>query len=177
MSQLIAAALALPWIATPLVTILRARHSRSLDDESPDAPIDAPFVSLVIPARNEAFHIERCVRSALASSYPRLEVIAVDDHSTDATGEILARIAGGDARLRVVVPPPLPPGWFGKQWACTAGFGTARGTVIAFLDADTAQAPDLVTRTVNAMRSRGADLVTVAGTQELGSFWEKLVQP
>lgn len=177
MSVGIALLVAAPWIVTPIVTIVRARHSRSLDDASDVAPMDGPFVSIVIPARNEEHNIVRCVRSALASTYPRLEVIAVDDHSTDATGALLKEIAAEDARLRVVSPPPLPGGWFGKQWACAAGARAARGDVIAFFDADTWQEPDLVTRCINAMRSREADFLSVVGTQSLGSFWERLVQP
>jgi chlorobactene glucosyltransferase len=176
-TTLLALVFASPWVALPLATIMRARHSRSLDDESSAAPVDAPSVSIVIPARNEAFHIERCVRSALAADYPRLEVVAVDDHSTDGTGAILARLAAEDSRLRVVSPAPLPPDWFGKQWACTTGANATTGDVIAFFDADTVQTPDLIPRAVNAMRSRTADLLTVAGTQELGSFWERVIQP
>ena len=177
MSRLVPLLLAVPWVLGPVVTIVRARFSRSLDDEPAEPPHDAPLVSLVIPARNEAHNIRRCVESALASRYPRLEVIVVDDHSTDATGAIAAELAARDARLRVITPPALPSDWFGKQWACTAGAAAADGDLLGFMDADTSQAPDLVTRVVNAMRSRGADLVTVAGMQELGSFWERLIQP
>jgi chlorobactene glucosyltransferase len=169
--------LAVPWIATPLITVLRMRHSRSLDDESADVGAGAPLVSLVIPARNEARSIARCVESLLASSYPQLEVIVVDDHSTDDTGAIVHDIAARDARLRVVTPPPLPDDWFGKQWACATGAALTRGDLMAFLDADTWAAPDLVPRIVNAMRSRGSDLLTVAGDQEMGSFWERIIQP
>jgi uncharacterized membrane protein YbaN (DUF454 family) len=86
-------------------------------------------------------------------------------------------MAARDARLRVITPPPLPDGWFGKQWACAAGATEARGEMLGFMDADTRQAPDLVTRTVNAITSRGADLLSVAGTQELGGFWERMIQP
>ena len=169
--------LAAPWVLGPIAAIARASRSRSLDDERAEPPHDAPLVSIVIPARNEARNIAPCVESALASSYPRLEVIVVDDHSTDETGAIAASIAARDPRLRVIVPPPLPNDWFGKQWACATGAAKTRGTVIGFLDADTRQAPDLVTRVVNAMATRNADLISVAGTQEMGSFWERLVQP
>ena len=168
---------AAPWVLTPLVTLFRIRQSRTLAEYSATPPVDAPLVSLVIPARNEARNIARCVRSALAADYPRLEVIAVNDHSTDDTGRILASIAAEDARLQVVVPAPLPAGWFGKQWACTAGFRASAGSIVGFLDADTQQAPDLVPRIVSAMIARDADLLTVGGDQELGSFWEKLLQP
>lgn len=169
--------LALPWVVLPIATLVRARNSRSLDEEAVEAPPDAPTVSIVIPARNEEHNIERCVRSALASQYPRLEVVVVEDHSTDGTAAILTRIAAEDARLRIVTPDPLPSDWFGKQWACTAGANATTGDVIAFFDADTCQTPDLVPRAVNAMLGRDAELLTVAGDQELGSFWERLIQP
>jgi chlorobactene glucosyltransferase len=169
--------LAAPWAVVPVVTVLRARRSRSLDEESTDVGADAPVVSVVIPARNEAHNIRRCVESALASAYPSLEVIVVDDHSTDDTGAIARELAARDVRLRVVTPPDLPPDWFGKQWACATGAAAARGSVLGFFDADTWQAPDLVPRVVSAMRSRASDLLTVAGDQELGSFWERVLQP
>lgn len=169
--------LAAPFIFAPLFTVFRARRSRSLDEERDDAGADAPLVSLVIPARNEAHNIGRCVSSAATSSYPNLEIIVVDDHSTDDTANIVQAIAEHDARVRIVVPEPLPAGWFGKQWACTAGARAARGEILGFMDADTWQSPDLVTRIVNAMSGRGSDMVTVAGTQEMGSFWERLLQP
>lgn len=176
-SELLAGlALSLPWIVAPLVTAWRAADSRSLDEESADPPADAPLVSVIIPARDEEANIERCLRSVLATSWPRLEVIVVDDHSRDATAAIAARIAGADSRARVVTAPDLPPGWFGKPWACQAGAHAARGDILCFVDADTTHAPDLLTRTVNAMRSRGAGMVTVAGTQEMGSFWETVLQ-
>ena len=169
--------LAAPWVLGPIVTVVRARLSRSLDDEPADPPPDAPLVSLVIPARNESRNIRRCAESALASRYPRLEVIVVDDHSTDDTAEIAEQLAASDSRLRVITPPALPDGWFGKQWACATGAAAARGELLGFMDADTWQAPDLVTRVVSAMRARGSDLLSVAGMQELGSFWERMIQP
>jgi hypothetical protein len=175
--HLVPVLLALPWVLFPVVVLLRGRRSRTLDEESATAPPDAPLVSLVIPARNEAHNIARCVESALAADYPALEVIVVDDHSTDGTGEIVLGVAARDRRLRVVTPPPLPDGWFGKQWACATGARASHGEIIGFLDADTWQASDLVPRVVNAMRGRGSDMLTVAGNQELGSFWERILQP
>ncbi|HEX6058466.1 MAG TPA: glycosyltransferase family 2 protein, partial [Gemmatimonadaceae bacterium] len=175
--SLLAVLLALPWILVPLHVAWRMRQSRSLDEEPTAVPADAPLVSVVVPARDEAATIERCVRSALAAEWPRLEVLVVDDHSTDDTGAIARRIAAEDPRLRVVVPPPLPAGWFGKPWACQAGFDASRGALVLFVDADTRQAPDLVPRAVQAMRARGAGLLSVDADQELGTFWEKVVQP
>lgn len=174
---LAATALALPWIVVPLVTAWRASRSRSLDDELAEAPPGAPLVSVVIPARDEARNIERCLRSVLVASWPRLEVIVVDDHSADGTGEIARRMGVRDPRVRVITNPELPPGWFGKPWACHNGAAAAGGGILCFIDADTVHAPDLIPRAVNAMRSRGAAMVTVAGAQELGSFWEIVLQP
>jgi len=167
----------LPWILPQVVTYFRLRNSRTLDDESADAPANAPLVSIIIPARNEAHNIGRCVTSILATSYPRIELFVVDDGSTDGTGDAALLAARGDPRARVVVNRPLPEGWFGKQWACTTGAEAASGEILLFTDADTHHAPDLVTRSVNAINRTRADMFSVAGRQELGGFWERLIQP
>jgi chlorobactene glucosyltransferase len=166
----------LPWVLPPTVAILRALHSRHLGEFPPDV-VDPPLVSVVIPARNEANNIARCVRSVLASRYPRLDIIVVDDHSTDGTGDIARGAAAGDSRIRIIDNPDLPAGWFGKQWACANGEQVARGDIVVFTDADTEHAPTLIGRVVNAMRARGVDLVTLAGDQEMHTFWERIIQP
>jgi chlorobactene glucosyltransferase len=167
----------LPWTVPPVVALWRATRSRSLAEVAADAPADAPLVSVVIPARNERRNIERCARSVLGSAYPSLEVIVVDDHSADGTGEIARAIAAEDPRLRVIDAPALPDGWFGKQWACASGARVANGELLLFTDADTQHAPDLMPRAVNALRARDVDLLTVAGHQEMRSFWERIIQP
>ena len=134
------------WLVAPLVVAWRMRGSRSLDDEPLDVSADASLVSVIVPARDEARNIERCVRSVLGARYPALEVIVVDDHSADGTGDIARRVAAGDPRLRVVDNPPLPAGWMGKQWACATGAAHARGALLGFADADTTHAPDLLPR-------------------------------
>ena len=168
---------ALPWVILPGVILWRLSRSTHLNAESADAGKDAPFVSVICPARNEARHIEGFVRAALGSTYPRFELIVVDDHSTDGTGAMARAAAGEDSRLKVIAAPPLPKGWFGKQGACHAGVQYARGDVLLFTDADTRHGPELLVRSVNAMRRRGSDLLSVAGRQELGSFWERVIQP
>jgi chlorobactene glucosyltransferase len=177
MHYFIATILSLPWIVPLLVTYFRLRHSRSLDDES-DIPLEnPPLVSVIVPARNEAHNIARCVRSILSTTYPNLELIVVDDSSTDQTAAIAREATAGDQRTRVVTSPPLPDGWFGKQWACATGAKLAHGSVLQFTDADTVHSADLVTRSTNAMREARAQLFSVAGRQELGGFWEKVIQP
>ncbi len=166
-----------PWIIPPLVTYIRLRHSRSLDEESDSIPSDPPLVTVIVPARNEAHNIARCVTSVLTTSYPQLELVVVDDSSSDATADVARQAAASDRRMRIVRAAPLPDGWFGKQWACAIGAKVAHGEILQFTDADTVHAPDLVTRSINAMRRTAADMFSVAGRQELGGFWEKLVQP
>lgn len=176
--QILPAALwSLPWVVPPIITYFRLRNSRSLDDERDAPPRDAPLVTVIVPARNEARNIERCVTSILATTYPNLELIVVDDSSTDGTADIARKAVDGDARARVVRNAPLADGWFGKQWACAMGARLATGTVLQFTDADTVHSPDLVTRSINAMVRTDADLFSVTGRQELGGFWEKVIQP
>ncbi len=165
------------WLAAPLYVWWRARDRTTLDDYPAAAPPDAPRVSVIVPARDEARNVARCVRSVLDTTYPHVELLVVDDHSTDGTAELARAAAAGDPRLRVLDNPPLPPGWMGKQWACATGAGAATGDILCFADADTTHAPDLLPRAVAALRARGAALLSVAGHQELGTFWEKVVQP
>jgi chlorobactene glucosyltransferase len=168
---------AAPWLAAMLYVLWRVRQSRSLDEYSAIAPPEAPPLTVIIPARNEAANIARCVASLVRSEYPALEIIVVDDHSADDTSRVAVDAGAGDARLRVVHAPDLPPGWLGKQWACAHGVSLAHGRVLCFTDADTVHAPDLHARSVRALLDRRADVLSVAGMQELGTFWERLVQP
>ena len=84
-----------------------------LDTVAPINAAELPFVSVIIPALNEEQHIEQALSSVLALTYPRLEIIALDDRSTDATPASLERIAAQHPKLRVVRIQELPPGWRG----------------------------------------------------------------
>jgi chlorobactene glucosyltransferase len=168
---------ALPWVAAPLVLAWRMRGAPSLDREPADVPPDAPLVSVIVPARNEARNIARCMQSVLDSRYPHFELIVVDDRSEDGTGIIAREIAERDARARVLLARALPEGWFGKQWACAEGASVARGSILCFTDADTTHGPDLLTRAVRLLRAHALDLLSVAGRQVVHTFWERVVQP
>jgi chlorobactene glucosyltransferase len=174
-----AALAAAPWVTTPLVLAARLRSTPRLDDIDAAATIAAPTprVSIVLPARNEAVHIAACIRSIRASTWPDLELVVVDDHSTDGTGALAREAAAGDPRVKIVNAPDLPAGWFGKQWACQSGAANATGSLLLFTDADTRHAPDLVGRMVRMRERRGAELLSVAGHQEMGTVWERAVQP
>jgi glycosyltransferase involved in cell wall biosynthesis len=121
----------------------------------------APLVSLVVPARNEERNVEAAARSLLAQAYPSLEIIAVEDRSTDRTGAILDALAIGDPRLRVVHIRELPGGWLGKNHALSMGAAAARGDWLLFADADIIMAPDTVSRAVAYAERRGVDHLTI----------------
>lgn len=176
-TPLLVALAALPWVLLPLAVLWQLRGSRTLDEYPAEPPSDAPLVSVVIPARNEGRNIDACLRSVLGSTWPAFEVIVVDDHSADGTGDLARRAAAADPRVLVIENPDLPAGWFGKQWACHNGARAARGAFLLFTDADTRHGPELLARSMNAMRVRGADLFSVGGAQVMETFWERLVQP
>lgn len=142
-----------------------------------DAPKLTPLVSVVVPARNEATCIERCVRSLLTQNYPNLEVIVVDDASTDATPDILERLAGEFPRLTVVAGRPLPPGWTGKNNAVYSGVQHAQGDWLLFVDADVTIHAGTISAAYTTATERGVKMVTLWARQELVTFWERVVQP
>src|SRR5947207_3675735 len=109
-----------------------------------------PLVSVIIPARNEARNIERCVRSVLGTRYSPIEVIVVDDRSTDGTAEIVEPATGN--RLRLVRGAELPAGGFGKQWAIVQGYRVARGGLLLFADADTSHEPERLPRAARGLQ-------------------------
>ena len=143
--------------------------------QSPPAGLHFAAVSILIPARNEETGIAACVESALASSNPNLEVIVLDDHSTDATAAIVRQIAKRDGRLRLEQAPPLPLGWSGKQHACHVLSGLAAHPVLVFVDADVRLAPDAATRLAAALAE--ADLVSCVPRQIMSSIAELLLIP
>src|SRR5690349_5526175 len=125
---------AIPFAYALFLLLLIYRYATRrprLSDYAPQAA--GPLVSVIIPARNEAVNIEECVRSAAATDYQAVEVIIVDDRSSDGTAEIVERIAAapeGRGRVRLVRGAELPAGWFGKQWAMVQGYRAARGELL-----------------------------------------------
>lgn len=114
--------------------LLGVRQLRQLAEQP--AVGATPLLSVIIPALNEADTIEPALRSLLAADYPALELIAINDRSTDATGKILDRLAQEDARLQVLHVDTLPAGWLGKSHALHLGAQQARGEYLLFTDAD-----------------------------------------
>jgi chlorobactene glucosyltransferase len=165
---------ALPWVL-PFASLVRLASIRP--NLSDFAPAMGPLVSVIVPARNESATIETVVRSVLASTYQAVELVVVDDCSTDDTAAIVQRIATEDGRVRLVRGAPLRDGWYGKPWACLQGYRAARGSLLLFTDADTKHQPELLGRAVAALQLERADLLTVAPRQLSVTFWERLVMP
>lgn len=107
-----------------------------------------PEVSVLVPARNEAAAIGGCARAVLASRGVSLELVILDDGSTDGTSDIVRELAAADARVRLVGGRPLPPGWCGKQHACLQLAEAAAHDTWIFLDADVRLEPDAARRCV-----------------------------
>jgi len=141
------------------------------------AGLATPLISIIVPARNEARNIRRCIEDLLVQTYPHFEVIAVDDRSSDATPKILAEMAGHDERLRLLRGSDPPLGWTGKPHALTQAAALAAGEWLCFVDADTFASPYLLASTYAAAQSYAADMFSIMTAQLLGSFWEKVILP
>ena len=118
---------------------------------------ELPLVSIIIPALNEAENIEAALASVLALRYPCLEIIVLNDRSTDSTPVILDRLAGRHKRLRVVHIRQLPAGWLGKTHALHLGAEQAKGEFLLFTDADVRMAPDTLDRAMARMKEQQLD--------------------
>jgi glycosyltransferase involved in cell wall biosynthesis len=134
---------------------------RQLRDVLPMLTPNPPTVSMVVAARNESAAIEAAMRSILAIDYPELELIVVDDRSTDATGAILERLRGEFPRLRAVHVRDLPAGWLGKNHALHVGAAHAKGAYLVFTDADVLYEPSSLRRAVAHAEARQLDHLTI----------------
>ncbi|MFO0625546.1 MAG: glycosyltransferase family 2 protein [Polyangiales bacterium] len=158
---ILASLLALSWMLQ-LVLALRVRASVPTVASLPPPARDAwPRVSIVVPARDEALHVEEALRSKLACGYPALEVVAVDDRSRDATGAIFDRVAAEDARVKAVHLRELPAGWLGKLNAMAQGAAQASGAWILFSDADVHVEPGTLERLVAWAEAERIDFIGV----------------
>ena len=140
-------------------------------------PAQYPEVSILVPARDEERGIARCVESLLAQDYPSFEVIVLDDQSSDATREILEKIAVAEPRLRVLEGKPPSANQMGKNWACTQLARQAKGELLFFTDADTVARPDLLKIIVTVLSGKQADLLTGLPRQELCNWGERALVP
>jgi glycosyltransferase involved in cell wall biosynthesis len=141
------------------------------------AGVGHPKVSVILPARNEEKYIAKCLDTLLAQDYPNLEVVAINDGSTDRTGEIIEMYARKDRRIVSISTPQKPDGWVGKNWACIKGYERASGDYLFFTDADTEHAPTAISLAVGHMLSEGLDALTAIPRLLCKDIWTRITLP
>jgi glycosyltransferase involved in cell wall biosynthesis len=149
---------------------IRAYGAMARVQREVDPPAEWPQVSIIVPACNEGDTIQAATKAKLASDSPNLEVVLVDDRSTDATSEIIARLAAGDRRVRVVRIDELPSGWIGKVHAMHRGVAAATGDWLLFCDADVHMARTLLRRVIATVETRGLDFAVMMPRIWSGGF-------
>ncbi|WP_338288050.1 glycosyltransferase [Luteolibacter sp. LG18] len=138
-------------------------------------PAHGPRVSILLPARNEAANIEACLGTLMAQDWPDLEILILDDHSTDGTGDLARAMA--DERVRVLAGKDLPDGWAGKPWACQQLADAATGGWLLFIDADTRHAPGTVSAAMALCATTRPDLLTAWPRHVTITWGEKALVP
>lgn len=170
--QIIICVFLLLLLGNMLQNLRMLKDQESLRSEKP-----LPLISVLLPARNEEKNIQRCIHSLLGQDYPRLEILVLDDNSTDRTYEIMKRISRKFAEIKIIKGEKLPPGWNGKNWACHQLSRVARGDWLLFTDADTTHKPHSVSAAFAAVqRNQSVFLTYIPGL--IAKTWsEKLYMP
>jgi chlorobactene glucosyltransferase len=177
-------ALSFGWMIIVFWLIVRAHGQRGLFPVLQPATAairDPPNITVIVPARNEAHNLPRCLDGLLHQDYPedRLNIIVVDDNSSDDTFALACSFVSRSAHLAVTACPVLPPGWCGKPHACSIGSRMSRpdDEWLCFIDADVQAERGLITAALAAAHSQQLTLLSLAPRQELGSFAERLIIP
>jgi chlorobactene glucosyltransferase len=136
-----------------------------------------PTVSVLVPARNEAENLRRTLPHLLALDYPWLEILLLDDRSTDGTAAVAEEIGRGSGTVRVLRGTEPPRGWVGKNWACHQLSEAATGGVLVFCDADVEAAPAAIRRTIALMHRHRAGAATAIPRQRLDGWMQAAVVP
>lgn len=160
---------------TGLTHIFLARFRRV---RTPMVPAEQlPFISVVIPARNEETKIARCLESLATQDYPNYEIVIIDDRSTDKTSEIIQEIASRHPHIKFIKGRETPTGWIGKCNALVQAYPHAKGDWIVFSDADTCHEPHSLRYAVDYAIINKVDMISFMPLQELRTFWEQVVSP
>lgn len=150
-----------------------------LRKDNPPLPQDPPHVTILVPAKDEEAGIAGCIERIAEQEYPKFDIVAVDDRSTDRTGVILDEIARENPKLRVLHIPAgaLPSGWLGKCHALSKAEKLATGEWLLFVDSDVSIQPGALARTLAVAIQRKYDAVSIITRLECRSFWERLMLP
>jgi chlorobactene glucosyltransferase len=140
-------------------------------------PSPAPFVSVLVPARDEEANIRACLESLQKQDYPNFEVLVLDDNSVDSTALIVQEMASKDKRIQLVVGGPLPDDWVGKPFACYQLAQRAHGDWLLFVDADTLHAPDMLRGVLSIALQQKVSLLSGFPRQITSSLPQKITVP
>ena len=162
------------WLVHGLRVLVGALQLPRLRNFAPAEDEHCPTISILFAARDEEEKLGAALETLRALDYPKLDIIAVDDRSTDATPRILAEHAQKDSRLRVVRVNELPAGWLGKPHAIQMGYEVSRGELLLFTDADVQFQPDTLRRVVTLFEQQGLDHLTLLCGLQMEGFWEKV---
>ena len=166
------------WLLGAVLTLLWLSRQRPLKPAGGGAGVEAPLVSVLLPARNEEGRVlAESVRSILRQDYASFEVVAVNDRSTDATGAVLRSLALEDPRLRVLEGAEPPAGWLGKPYALRQALEASGGRWVLSTDADMIFHPAALRTAVECARRHGSDALTLVPHFEAVSFWERVFVP
>lgn len=163
------------WTAYGVKVALGAASLPWLSNSAPAADPDCPKISLIFAARDEQEKLAAALATLVAVDYPKLEIIAVNDRSTDATGKTLDEFAANHPQLKVVHLRELPKGWLGKPHALQRGYEVSSGELIVFTDADVKFKPDALRRVVTLFRERRLDHLTLFSDVERSGFWDTVL--
>lgn len=136
-----------------------------------------PLISVLIPARNEQDNIKRCINSLLKQDYSNLEILVLDDNSTDITAAIVEKMAEKDDRVKLYHGKPLARGWLGKSYACQQLSEYANGDYLAFIDADTLHFPTSISSSVACLLKYRVDALSVFAKQIMVTIHERMMIP
>lgn len=160
------------WIMQGLRISRGALRLPHLKDQAP-CETSCPSITLIFAARDEEEKLPRALATLAKIEYPSLEIVAVNDRSSDATSLILSEAAQRDSRLKIVTVESLPEGWLGKPHALQKGYEVSTGEWLLFTDADVCFRPDSLRRAMSMVRSQGLDHLTLMGDVEMQGFWER----
>lgn len=137
----------------------------------------SPFVSVLIPARDEEDNIEACVKSLQLQDYPNYEILVLDDNSSDSTSSIVQRMSSDSERTQLLHGEELPKGWAGKPFACYQLAKKAKGSWLLFVDADTIHTEDMLSCVMTSALKTGCSLLSGFPRQIAKTLPEKAAMP
>jgi len=169
--------LVIAFLSTSLVYVAQSnlrnlKRLKTLSDKQ-----ENEIVSILIPARNEYHNLRRCLDSLINQDYSNIEILVLNDRSTDQTATLVEEYQNKDKRVQLLQGQDLPDGWIGKHWACHQLSEAAKGTIILFMDADTVLSSSIVSKAVLGMNEQNSDLVSLVPGRKANCLIEKLMFP